>query len=99
MLSCAHMAHGSRLWQCGKSSIAGRAGLRVSLSIAVNPLMQSTSWLQSTQGEAVQTEPTRPALDIRIRGFRVTMQDIPVKFLTLLSASACSGFTAWITSR
>jgi hypothetical protein len=47
----------------------------------------------------VQPEPTRPALDIRIGGFRMTMQRIPGKFLTLLSASACSGFTAWITSR
>lgn len=47
----------------------------------------------------MQPEPTRPALDIRIGGLRVTMQRVPVKLLTLLTATACSGFTAWITNR
>lgn len=47
----------------------------------------------------MQHEPTQRAVDIRIGGLRVTMQRIRVKLLTLLTASAWSGFTAWITSR
>ncbi|WP_157877813.1 hypothetical protein [Streptomyces kanamyceticus] len=47
----------------------------------------------------METDHKAPALDIRIGGFRMTLQRVPVKLLTLLAATACSGFTAWITGR
>ncbi|GGN68350.1 hypothetical protein GCM10011579_041770 [Streptomyces albiflavescens] len=47
----------------------------------------------------MEPEQNAPVMDIRIGGFRMTVQRIPVKLLTLLTATACSGFTAWITGR
>jgi hypothetical protein len=50
-------------------------------------------------GQRMETERNVPVLDIRIGGFRLTMQRFPVKLLTLVTATACSGFTAWIANR
>ncbi|MFH8367612.1 hypothetical protein [Streptomyces sp. NPDC018031] len=47
----------------------------------------------------MKADHSTPVLDIRVGGFRMTMQRVPVKLLTLLTAAACSGFTAWLTSR
>jgi hypothetical protein len=47
----------------------------------------------------METDRSTPVLDIRVGGFRMTVQRVPVKLLTLLTAGACSGFTAWVTSR
>ncbi|MGP4009212.1 hypothetical protein [Streptomyces sp. 4N124] len=38
-----------------------------------------------------------PFLELRIGGFRLILQRPPVRFLTIVSALACSGFTAWWT--
>ncbi|GHB88378.1 hypothetical protein GCM10010306_099250 [Streptomyces umbrinus] len=40
---------------------------------------------------------TAPFLELRIGGFRLTLQRPPVRFLAAVSALACSGFTAWWT--
>lgn len=40
-----------------------------------------------------------PALDIRVGGFRLTMQRIPVRLLTALVTCGGSAFTAWFTTR
>jgi hypothetical protein len=40
-----------------------------------------------------------PALDIRIGGFRMTLERIPVRLLTALVACGGSAFTAWITTQ
>ncbi|GGV83600.1 hypothetical protein GCM10010228_59980 [Streptomyces massasporeus] len=40
-----------------------------------------------------------PALDIRIGGFRMTVQSMPVRLLTILMTCGGSAFTAWFTSR
>lgn len=40
-----------------------------------------------------------PAADIRIGGFRVTVQRFPVRLLTVLATCGASALTAWFTSR
>ncbi|MGA5204114.1 MULTISPECIES: hypothetical protein [Streptomyces] len=40
-----------------------------------------------------------PALDIRIGGFRMTVQRMPVRLLTVLMTCGGSAFTAWFASR
>lgn len=40
-----------------------------------------------------------PVLDIRIGGFRMTVQRVPVRLLTALVTCGGSAFTAWITTR
>ena len=47
----------------------------------------------------METDRSTPALDIRIGGFRMTLQRVPVRLLTALVTCAASGFTAWITAR
>ncbi|MZF83511.1 hypothetical protein [Streptomyces sp. SID5643] len=40
-----------------------------------------------------------PALDIRIGGFRMTVQRMPVRLLTVLMTCGGSALTAWLTTR
>ncbi len=40
-----------------------------------------------------------PELDIRVRGFRMTVQRIPPGLVTLLVTCAGFGLTAWFTTR
>lgn len=47
----------------------------------------------------MEIERTAPALDIRIGGFRMTLQRVPVRLLTALITCAGSALTAWITTR
>lgn len=40
-----------------------------------------------------------PALEIRIGGFRMTVQHVPVRLLTVVMNCGVSAFTAWFTTR
>ncbi|WP_157855860.1 hypothetical protein [Streptomyces aureocirculatus] len=40
-----------------------------------------------------------PALDIRIGGFRMTLQRIPLRFLAAVGTCAGSVLAAWFTTR
>uniref|UniRef100_UPI0031CDE4E4 hypothetical protein n=1 Tax=Streptomyces hawaiiensis TaxID=67305 RepID=UPI0031CDE4E4 len=40
-----------------------------------------------------------PALDIRVGGFRMTVQRMPVRLLTVLMTCGGSAFAAWFASR
>ncbi|MGY0061337.1 hypothetical protein ACWY4P_33170 [Streptomyces sp. LZ34] len=48
---------------------------------------------------AAQVDRGMPALDIRVGGFRMTIQRVPVRLLMLLATCGGSAFTAWMTSR
>lgn len=40
-----------------------------------------------------------PAVDVRIGGFRMTGQRVPVRLVTLLAAGADPALTAWWTTK
>ena len=48
---------------------------------------------------ASEVDRCMPALDIRIGGFRMTVQRVPVRLLTFLATCSGSAFTAWMTTR
>ncbi|MFE1953537.1 hypothetical protein ACFW9D_24075 [Streptomyces sp. NPDC059524] len=45
------------------------------------------------------SEKRAPVVDVRIGGFRMTWQCVPVRFVTLLATGAGSALTAWWTTR
>ena len=47
----------------------------------------------------MQSNHSAPVLDIRIGGFRMTLQQVPVRLLTALVTLGGSAFTAWLTTR
>jgi hypothetical protein len=47
----------------------------------------------------MEADQRAPALDIRIGGFRMTFQRIPVRLLAALGACSGSAFAAWLTAR
>ncbi|MEV0440899.1 hypothetical protein AB0I84_36640 [Streptomyces spectabilis] len=40
-----------------------------------------------------------PDLELRVRGFRMTVQRVPVRLLTFLATCGASALTAWLTTR
>ncbi|MGW7468977.1 hypothetical protein ACWGJT_31010 [Streptomyces xantholiticus] len=48
---------------------------------------------------ALELDRSMPALDIRIGGFRMTIQRVPVRLLAFLATCGGSAFTAWMTTR
>lgn len=47
----------------------------------------------------MEPEQNAPVLDVRVGGFRMTVQRVPVRLLTALITCAGSAITAWITAR
>ncbi|WP_425837374.1 hypothetical protein [Streptomyces fractus] len=45
------------------------------------------------------SEKSTPAVDVRIGGFRVTWQRVPVRLVAFLTTGVGSALTAWWTSR
>lgn len=51
------------------------------------------------EDQVMEIDGKAPALDIRIGGFRMTLERIPARLLTALVTCGGSAFTAWFTTR
>jgi hypothetical protein len=47
----------------------------------------------------MRVEKVAPAVDVRIGGFRMTWQRVPVRLIAFLTTGAGSALTAWWTTR
>lgn len=51
------------------------------------------------EGQQMESDRDTSALDVRIGGFRMTLQRVPVRLITALVTCGGSALTAWITTR